>query len=139
MANSMVYISFLLSSVFLLSSHVLTHEQFKGLILLILIIFVRGRNELMFGLIVFLARQKISTTPPLLHHTLHQLKWITILTHLHSITMAVLYQIGIQVREVRDSKSYGSVSSSSSLGGPFRSLARSYFKKAGSSTATQEE
>ncbi|KAL1347769.1 hypothetical protein AAHE18_07G029700 [Arachis hypogaea] len=30
MANSMVYyISFLLSSVFLLSSHVLTHEQFK--------------------------------------------------------------------------------------------------------------
>ncbi|XP_020962635.1 uncharacterized protein LOC110264782 isoform X7 [Arachis ipaensis] len=92
MANSMVYISFLLSSVFLLSSHVLTHEQFKGLILLILIIFVRGRNELMFGLIVFLARQKISTTPPLLHHTLHQLKWITILTHLHSITMAVLYQ-----------------------------------------------
>ncbi|XP_020962628.1 uncharacterized protein LOC110264781 isoform X3 [Arachis ipaensis] len=29
MANSMVYISFLLSSVFLLPSHVLTHEQFK--------------------------------------------------------------------------------------------------------------
>ncbi|KAL1307524.1 hypothetical protein AAHE18_17G038200 [Arachis hypogaea] len=111
------------------------HLVCVGLILLILIIFVRGRNELMFGLIVFLARQKISTTPPLLHHTLHQLKWITILTHLHSITMAVLYQ----VREVRDSKSYGSVSSSSSLGGPFRSLARSYFKKAGSSTATQEE